>query len=169
MDSTTSHPEATANNALAIVMRHGYADRAMLEDAFAVNAERAQNLLDEMYAHQYLAPCADMPGRYTVVSRNIPAELRPEFRPARKTIEELYGELARKIAAGDPQSRTVAEFNKGIHAIGKKIVEEAAEVWMSAEYESPERTAEETSQLLYHLLVLMLKRGITPEDLYKVL
>jgi len=58
----------------------------------------------------------------------------------------------------------VAEFDAGVHAIGKKIVEEAAEVWMAAEYESDERTAEEISQLLYHLQVLMLAKGLTVAD-----
>ena len=53
-----------------------------------------------------------------------------------------------------------------MHAIGKKVVEEAAEVWMAAEYESDERTAEEISQLLYHAQVLMLARGLTLSDVY---
>ena len=53
-----------------------------------------------------------------------------------------------------------------MHAIGKKVVEEAAEVWMAAEHEAPERAAEEISQLLYHLQVLMLARGLTLDDVY---
>ena len=57
----------------------------------------------------------------------------------------------------------------GVHAIGKKIVEEAAEVWMAAEYEGEERTAEEISQLLYHLQVLMVARGISLDDVYRTL
>ena len=89
--------------------------------------------------------------------------------PDRKTIEELFKELAAKIAANDPNSRTVAEFNKGIHAIGKKIVEEAAEVWMAAEFEDEKRTAEEISQLIYHLMVMMLRKKCSLEDLYRLL
>ena len=38
---------------------------------------------------------------------------------------------------------------------------------MAAEYESPARTAEEISQLLYHLQVVMLARGIVPADVYR--
>jgi phosphoribosyl-ATP pyrophosphohydrolase len=83
-----------------------------------------------------------------------------------KTFERLFDELAGKAAAGDPASGTVAALDAGVHAIGKKIVEEAAEVWMAAEYESADRTAEEISQLLYHLQVLMLARGLTLEDVY---
>ncbi|MGH3587990.1 MAG: phosphoribosyl-ATP diphosphatase, partial [Pseudonocardia sp.] len=63
-------------------------------------------------------------------------------------------------------SGTVAELDAGVHAIGKKIVEEAAEVWMAAEHETHEAAAEEISQLLYHLQVLMLAKGLTLEDVY---
>ncbi|MBU4213299.1 MAG: phosphoribosyl-ATP diphosphatase [Actinobacteria bacterium] len=83
-----------------------------------------------------------------------------------KTFEDLFAELAAKAATRPAGSRTVAELEAGVHAIGKKVVEEAAEVWMAAEYESDERTAEEISQLLYHAQVLMLARGLTLADVY---
>jgi phosphoribosyl-ATP pyrophosphohydrolase len=83
-----------------------------------------------------------------------------------KTFEDLFAELAAKAATRPPGSRTVAELDAGVHAIGKKVVEEAAEAWMAAEYESDERTAEEISQLLYHAQVLMLARGLTLSDVY---
>jgi phosphoribosyl-ATP pyrophosphohydrolase len=86
---------------------------------------------------------------------------------ANKTFEELYTELQRKAAAGDPStSRTAQLVEQGVHSIGKKVVEEAAEVWMAAEYEGAERTAEEISQLLYHLQVMMVARGISLDDVY---
>jgi phosphoribosyl-ATP pyrophosphohydrolase len=84
-----------------------------------------------------------------------------------KTFEELYAELSAKVAAGTPGSGTVAAVAAGVHAIGKKVVEEAAESWMAAEYEGPERAAEEISQLLYHAQVLMLALDLTPEDVYR--
>jgi phosphoribosyl-ATP pyrophosphohydrolase len=84
-----------------------------------------------------------------------------------KSFEQLFAELSAKAAAGAPGSGTVAALEAGVHAIGKKVVEEAAEVWMAAEHESRERAAEEISQLLYHLQVLMLARGLTLEDVYK--
>ncbi|MDT3398476.1 phosphoribosyl-ATP diphosphatase [Streptomyces sp. B1866] len=91
----------------------------------------------------------------------------PARREGSKTFEELFAELSRKAAAGDPAtSRTAELVGKGVHAIGKKVVEEAAEVWMAAEYEGADRTAEEISQLLYHLQVMMVARGITLEDVY---
>jgi phosphoribosyl-ATP pyrophosphohydrolase len=81
-----------------------------------------------------------------------------------KTFDALFEELSAKAVARPEGSRTVAELDAGVHAIGKKIVEEAAEVWMAAEYQSDAETAEEISQLLYHLQVLMIAKGLTLED-----
>lgn len=84
-----------------------------------------------------------------------------------KTFEGLFAELSAKAAERPAGSRTVAELDTGVHGIGKKVVEEAAEVWMAAEWESDDRLAEETSQLLYHLQVLLLARGLTLEDVWR--
>jgi phosphoribosyl-ATP pyrophosphohydrolase len=84
-----------------------------------------------------------------------------------KTFDQLFDELAEKARSRPVGSGTVAQLDAGVHAIGKKIVEEAAEVWMAAEYESDEAAAEEISQLLYHLQVLMLAKGLTPADVYR--
>lgn len=86
-----------------------------------------------------------------------------------KTFDGLFLELKEKVASHDPSSGTVKEFDKGKHFIGKKIVEEAGEVWMAAEYEGREKTAEEISQLLYHLQVMMIANGLELEDVYKYL
>lgn len=86
-----------------------------------------------------------------------------------KTFDDLYSELAEKARTRPDGSKTVAELDAGIHAIGKKIIEEAAEVWMAAEYQSDRETAEEISQLIYHLQVLMLAKGLTPADVYDAL
>ena len=84
---------------------------------------------------------------------------------SKKTFEELFTELQHKAVSGDPAtSRTAELVGKGVHAIGMKVVEEAAEVWMAAEYEGDDKTAEEISQLLYHLQVLMLAKNISLED-----
>jgi phosphoribosyl-ATP pyrophosphohydrolase len=83
-----------------------------------------------------------------------------------KTFDQLYAELTDKAATRPQGSGTVAELDAGVHAIGKKIVEEAAEVWMAAEHEGNARTAEEISQLLYHLQVLMLAADISLDDVY---
>ena len=86
--------------------------------------------------------------------------------PVSKSFEELFVELQRRAVERPEGSGTVRELDSGVHAIGKKIVEEAAEVWMAAEYESKEELAEEISQLLYHLQVLMIDGGLTVEDVY---
>lgn len=83
-----------------------------------------------------------------------------------KTFDGLFAELSEKAVGRPPGSGTVSELDAGVHAIGKKIVEEAAEVWMAAEHEGTDRTAQEISQLLYHVQVLMLARGLTLRDVY---
>ncbi len=86
-----------------------------------------------------------------------------------KTFEQLFSELSAKAAAQSADSGTVKELNKGKHFIGKKISEEAGEVWIAAEYEGKERTAEEISQLIYHLQVMMIANDISLDDVYKYL
>jgi len=81
-----------------------------------------------------------------------------------KSFVSLFSELSEKSLSRPVGSKTVAELDAGVHAIGKKIVEEAAEVWMAAEHEGTLRTAEEISQLLYHLQVLMIAQGISLND-----
>ncbi|WP_309616362.1 phosphoribosyl-ATP diphosphatase [Salinibacterium sp.] len=84
-----------------------------------------------------------------------------------KTFDELFAELSEKAVSRPEGSGTVAELDAGVHAIGKKIVEEAAEVWMAAEYQTDDETAEEISQLVYHLQVLMVAKGLTPADVWR--
>lgn len=86
-----------------------------------------------------------------------------------KSFDELFLELSNKVAAGNSESKSVAYIAQGAHTIGKKIVEEAAEVWMAAEHEGKARTAEEISQLLYHLQALMIAQGISLEEVYEQL
>jgi phosphoribosyl-ATP pyrophosphohydrolase len=86
-----------------------------------------------------------------------------------KSFDQLWDELSEKVATGDPTSGTVAEVNAGVHAIGKKILEEAGEIWLAAEHESDDALAQEISQLIYHLQALMLARGLNPSDIYRYL
>ena len=86
-----------------------------------------------------------------------------------KTFDALFTELSTKAAQRPEGSKTVAELDSGVHGIGKKVVEEAAEVWMACEHETHEEAAEEISQLLYHLQVMMIAKGMTLEDVYKYL
>jgi phosphoribosyl-ATP pyrophosphohydrolase len=86
-----------------------------------------------------------------------------------KSFDDLWQELSAKALNRPEGSGTVSSLDAGIHAMGKKIIEEAGEVWLAAEHESNEELALEISQLLYRLQVLMLARGLTPEDIDKVL
>jgi phosphoribosyl-ATP pyrophosphohydrolase len=86
-----------------------------------------------------------------------------------KTFDELWLELSQKVANGAEGSATVASVEAGVHVIGKKILEEAGEVWLAAEHEGDDALAEEISQLLYHLQTLMLARGLSINDVYKYL
>jgi len=86
-----------------------------------------------------------------------------------KNFDALWSELLVKSVDRPQGSATVAALDAGIHSIGKKILEEAGEVWLAAEHESNEALAEEISQLIYHLQTLMLARGLTPDDIYKYL
>jgi phosphoribosyl-ATP pyrophosphohydrolase len=86
-----------------------------------------------------------------------------------KTFESLWAELSEKAVSRPEGSGTVAALDAGVHEIGKKILEEAGEVWLAAEHESADALAEEISQLIYHLQTLMLARGLSINDIYKFL
>lgn len=83
-----------------------------------------------------------------------------------KTFDELYTELLDRADQRPAGSATVALLDGGVHAVGKKVVEEAAEAWMAAEHEGRERTAEEIAQLLYHAQVLMIAAGVSLDEVY---
>jgi phosphoribosyl-ATP pyrophosphohydrolase len=84
-----------------------------------------------------------------------------------KNFDDLFAELSDRATSRPEGSSTVALLDGGVHAIGKKIVEEAAEVWMAAEYQSDDETAAEISQLVYHLQVLMVAKGLSPADVWR--
>lgn len=86
-----------------------------------------------------------------------------------KTFDELWIELSQKVASGDQNSNSVNLVNSGVHQIGKKVIEEAGEVWIAAEYQGDQELALEISQLIYHLQLIALARGLKLEDIYKEL
>lgn len=87
----------------------------------------------------------------------------------RKTFEELFAEIKEKAETRPADSKTVAELDQGVHFIGKKLVEEAAESWMAAEYQSKAEAAEELSQLIYHAQVMMVALELDLDDIYRYL
>ena len=107
-----------------------------------------------------IATAAEMPVDILAHPTLLPMALR------KRPLEELWTELSDKAATRPEGSGTVRELDAGVHTIGKKLVEEAAESWMAAEHEGSGRAAEEISQLLYHAQVLMLATGLTLDDVY---
>ena len=92
-----------------------------------------------------------------------------EQSPAVKTFDALFAELSERARNRPAGSGTVAALDGGVHGLGKKLIEEAGEVWLAAEHESDQALAEEISQLLYWVQVLMISRGLTLEDIYRKL
>ncbi|AKK03154.1 phosphoribosyl-ATP diphosphatase [Corynebacterium epidermidicanis] len=86
-----------------------------------------------------------------------------------KNFDSLFVELAHRAETRPEGSGTVAALDKGVHHLGKKVIEEAGEVWIAAEYQSDDELAEEISQLLYWTQTVMIARGLSPEDVYKYL
>ena len=117
------------------------------------------------FARPRRGPTATADARIRVTRE--PHHLGARYPGSVKTFDTLFAELAAKAAERPEGAGTIAQLDAGVHAIGKKIVEEAAEVWMAAEYESTDAAADEISQLLYHLQVMMLAKGLTLEDVYR--
>lgn len=86
-----------------------------------------------------------------------------------KTFEELFAQLGERARSRPAGSATVAALDAGVHTLGKKILEEAGEVWLAAEHEPDDALAEEISQLLYWTQVLMISRGLSLDDIYRKL
>jgi phosphoribosyl-ATP pyrophosphohydrolase len=125
--------------------------------------------------------CCGRPGRADLgdgSGHQLPTSGRPTARHSplpvgcalvSKSFEDLFAELRNRAATRPEGSGTVRALDAGVHEIGKKVVEEAAEVWMAAEYQSKSAAAEEISQLLYHLQVLMISLGLELDDVYEYL
>ena len=84
-----------------------------------------------------------------------------------KTFDSLFAELQNRAVDRPEGSGTVAALDAGVHAQGKKVLEEAGEVWLAAEHEGDEALGEEISQLLYWVQVLMVGRGLRLDDVYR--
>ena len=86
-----------------------------------------------------------------------------------KTFDALFSELTDRARLRPEGSGTVQALDAGVHAQGKKLLEEAGEVWLAAEHEDDDSLALEISQLLYRAQVIMIGRGITLEQVYRYL
>ncbi len=84
-----------------------------------------------------------------------------------KTFDSLFQELTDRALTRPEGSGTVAALDAGVHAQGKKLLEEAGEVWLAAEHEDDDSLALEISQLLYRAQVIMIGRGISLQQVYE--
>jgi phosphoribosyl-ATP pyrophosphohydrolase/phosphoribosyl-AMP cyclohydrolase len=80
-------------------------------------------------------------------------------------LEEIYGVIAGRRREMPEGSYTTYLFGKGLNKILKKVGEEAAETIIAAKDEDADALTAETADLVYHLLVLMVERGLTLEAL----
>jgi phosphoribosyl-ATP pyrophosphohydrolase len=85
------------------------------------------------------------------------------------TFEEICTLAASRKAEMPAGSSTAELFRGGPHAIGKKLVEESAESWMAARYESAEALAGELAQVLYYVACMMAEKGLRPDQVYRTL
>lgn len=82
-----------------------------------------------------------------------------------KSFNALFFQLEQVAATMPPDSNSARLLAAGSHEIGKKVVEEAAEVWMAAEFQSKEDLVLEASQLIYHVQLLLVSKGVRLQDL----
>lgn len=82
-------------------------------------------------------------------------------------VERLAGTIARRHTEMPEGSYTAGLIQQGTERLAQKVGEEAVEVVVAALRD--ERLAEESADLIYHLLVLLEERGVGIEDVAKVL
>ncbi len=84
-------------------------------------------------------------------------------------LDEVYAVVKDRMENPKEGSYTNYLIDTGIDKILKKVGEECSETIIAAKNEDPDEIALETSDLLYHLIVMIAERGMTMEDIYKVL
>ncbi|HHY82753.1 MAG TPA: bifunctional phosphoribosyl-AMP cyclohydrolase/phosphoribosyl-ATP diphosphatase HisIE [Clostridiales bacterium] len=84
-------------------------------------------------------------------------------------LKELYNVVADRRLHPKEGSYTNYLFEKGLDKILKKVGEETSEVIIASKNRSKDEVVYEVSDLLYHLMVLLVEQGITLEDVYSEL
>ena len=86
-----------------------------------------------------------------------------------QTLEELYAIIKGRKETPKEGSYTNYLFDKGLEKILKKVGEEATEVVNAAKNEDPQELVYETADILYHLLVLLVEKGVSYEAILEEL
>ena len=87
----------------------------------------------------------------------------------RNVLMDLYETVVERKDNKQEGSYTCYLFEKGIDKILKKVGEEATEIVIAAKNPNPEEIKYEISDFLYHVMVLMVEKGITWEDVMQEL
>ena len=89
------------------------------------------------------------------------------------TLAHLWGTILSRRDSRPEGSYTVSLLEGGVQAAGRKVVEEAVEVLLAANDHAAGgpagRVAEESADLIYHLMVLLAERGVDLADVMDVL
>ncbi len=97
-------------------------------------------------------------------AQNIEAEFETE-----KVVDFLYDLILSRKQEMPEGSYTTYLFEEGIDKILKKVGEESAEVIIASKNKPEEELVYETADLVYHMLVLLVERGINPDQIRKEL
>ncbi len=83
-----------------------------------------------------------------------------------RVLDELYRVIEDRRGADPESSYTAKLFQDGVEAIAGKVGEEAVETVVAALSERPDALADESADLLYHLLVLWAAKGLKPSEVW---
>jgi phosphoribosyl-ATP pyrophosphohydrolase/phosphoribosyl-AMP cyclohydrolase len=86
-----------------------------------------------------------------------------------KVLQDVYDIIVDRVKNPKEGSYTNYLFEKGLDKMLKKVGEESAEVIIAAKNHDISEIRYEVADLLYHLLVVLVERGLTLEDVYKEL
>lgn len=93
------------------------------------------------------------------------ADLNRRCQTQGQGVDELMEVIARRRESDDQESYTAYLFREGLDKILKKVGEACSLLLIAGKDQDPARIAEETGDLLYHLMAMMICKGITMEDL----
>ena len=85
------------------------------------------------------------------------------------TLDRLFEVIESRRSADPKTSGTARLFKKGVPKIGQKVGEEAVEVVIEGVSGPADKLADESADLLYHLLVLWCARGLDPTRVWEAL
>ena len=86
-----------------------------------------------------------------------------------RILDELYAVVESRRGADPKDSGTAKLFRRGTPKIAQKLGEEAVETLIEGMRGDRERLAEESADLLYHLLVLWADQKLPPDTVWQAL